>query len=154
MQFIRYANVSRGGRLVGLLVNYSMSGTTPQWLWAVQWPYVVNMYQGLVWGFQCCALLSISKIMRLVWLSVWCTRTRQTKISESACPNFYKFRRNLSRVHGNFEAQNKVLEPSIIIINYFIFNYCLLQLIVKSWYYTRISNKDLTGECDKKNMWN
>ena len=27
----------------------------------------------------------------------------------------------LSRAHGNFEEQNKVLESSIIIINYFVF---------------------------------
>jgi hypothetical protein len=36
----------------------------------------------------------------------------------------------LSRTHGNTEVQNKVLEPSIIIINYYIivrahFNYAI-----------------------------
>jgi hypothetical protein len=30
----------------------------------------------------------------------------------------YKFRRLLWRTYGNFEVQNKVLEPAIIIINY------------------------------------
>ena len=34
-------------------------------------------------------------------------------------PQFSKdFEEILSRVHGNFEEQNKVLEASIIIINY------------------------------------
>jgi len=32
----------------------------------------------------------------------------------------YKFRRILLRTYGNFEEQNKVLEPTIIIINYCI----------------------------------
>ena len=32
----------------------------------------------------------------------------------------YKFRRNYFRAHGNFEEENKVVEPSINIINYSI----------------------------------
>jgi len=32
----------------------------------------------------------------------------------------YKFRRILRHTYGNFEAQNKVLEPAIIIINFCI----------------------------------
>ena len=34
------------------------------------------------------------------------------------------FEEILSRVHANFEEQNKVLEPSIIISNYFIIIIC------------------------------
>jgi len=34
------------------------------------------------------------------------------------------FKEILSRAHGNFEEQNKVFEPSIIIINNFIIIIC------------------------------
>jgi hypothetical protein len=62
----------------------------------------------------------------------------------------------LSRAHGNFEEQNKVLWPFvIIIIKYYSiiiithitilwYNYSIVQLL----YY--ISNKGLLEECDKE----
>ena len=48
----------------------------------------------------------------------------------------------LSRVHGNFEERNKVLEPSIIIINYCI--------IINAQYNYYISNKGLFDKCGKE----
>jgi len=40
------------------------------------------------------------------------------------------FRENLSHSHGNFEKQNMVLEPSIIIINY-----CIIIIVIISAHY-------------------
>jgi hypothetical protein len=48
---------------------------------------------------------------------------RAGKIFEGACPKMYtKFKEILARVHANFEKHSKVLESSIIIINYCIIN--------------------------------
>jgi hypothetical protein len=62
------------------------------------------------------------------------------------------FKETLSRAHGNFEEQNKVLEPSIININYCIiinayYNYIIN---VKDNYYT--SNRGLPEECDMEEV--
>ena len=41
------------------------------------------------------------------------------------------FEEILSRAHDNFEEQNKVLEPYIIIINYLIIKYCIINAYYK-----------------------
>jgi hypothetical protein len=46
-------------------------------------------------------------------------RAGQANLSDGAC-RVYKFRRNSFACPRNFEEQNKVLETSIIIINYMI----------------------------------
>ena len=57
----------------------------------------------------------------------------------------------LSRVHGNTEKQNKVLDSFTIIINYCIilinayYNY-----IINVYYNYYITNKELLEECDKE----
>jgi hypothetical protein len=53
------------------------------------------------------------------------------------------FEEILSGAHENFEEHNKVLESSIIIINYFI--------IINAYYNYYISNEVLLEECDKDN---
>jgi hypothetical protein len=59
------------------------------------------------------------------------------------------FEEILSLAHGNCEEQNKVLEFSIIIINYctFIINthYCIINV-----QYNYISKEALLEECDKE----
>jgi len=64
----------------------------------------------------------------------------------------YKFRKKiLSRVHGNFEEQYKILESSIIITNYYIiiinvyYNY-----IINALNDYRIVNKGLVQKCDRE----
>jgi hypothetical protein len=48
---------------------------------------------------------------------------RDGKIFEGACPKLStKFKEILACAHGNFEEHNKVLESSVIIINYCIIN--------------------------------
>jgi hypothetical protein len=57
----------------------------------------------------------------------------------------YKFKIILSRAHGNFEMQSKVLEPSIIITNYCI--------IISNTYFNYTINaqyKGLIEECVRK----
>jgi hypothetical protein len=62
------------------------------------------------------------------------------------------FEEILSRVHRSFKTQNKVLESSIIIIDYCIiinnayYNY---NCIINSQYNNYISNAGLLKECDK-----
>jgi hypothetical protein len=58
----------------------------------------------------------------------------------------------LSSAHGNFEEQNKALELSIIIINYYIIiiiiaHYNYTTNAYYNWY---ISNIDLIEECDQE----
>ena len=53
---------------------------------------------------------------------------------------------------GNFERHSKILEPSTIIINYYIlinthYNY---NYIIIAQYNCYISNKDLLKECDRE----
>jgi hypothetical protein len=60
------------------------------------------------------------------------------------------FDKILSRTNGNFEEQNKVLEPSTIIYCNIIsacYNY---NCIINSQHNYHISNTDLLEECDKK----
>ena len=63
----------------------------------------------------------------------------------------------LSWAHGNFEEQNKVLETSIIIINYCTiiinayYNYnCIINAQYTSYIIYLVSNKGLVQECDKE----
>jgi len=58
--------------------------------------------------------------MRLIWLSVLCARAGQAELLKALAQIVYKFRRNFSHAHGQFEEQNKALEPSKIMINYWI----------------------------------
>jgi len=53
---------------------------------------------------------------------------RTGKLSEVACPIFFKFEKILSHAHGNFEEQNQVLESSIIMINFSIIMYIIIIL--------------------------
>jgi len=53
------------------------------------------------------------------------------------------FEEILSLANGNFEEQNKVLEPFIIMINY------LCICIINALYNYYICNKGLLEECDK-----
>ena len=54
--------------------------------------------------------------------------------------------------HGNFEKQNKVLESSIIIINYciIIHAYYNYNCIINSYYNYYLSNTGLVEECNKE----
>jgi hypothetical protein len=51
---------------------------------------------------------------------------------------------------GGFEDENKVLEPSIIIINYCIIIQAYVNYIVNVQYNYSIANKGLFEECDKE----
>jgi hypothetical protein len=56
-----------------------------------------------------------------------------------------------SPAHWNFEEQNKVLEFSIIMINYYIviiIAYC--NYTINAYYNCCISNKSLIEECDQE----
>ena len=57
------------------------------------------------------------------------------------------FEEILMHAHGNFEEQSKVLEISIIIINYCIIDAHYSSVINASCHYY-ISNKGLLEECD------
>jgi hypothetical protein len=46
----------------------------------------------------------------------------------------YKFLRNLSRAHGGFQEQKKVLEFPIIIINYCIIVVIIIIIIINAYY--------------------
>jgi len=65
------------------------------------------------------------------------------------------FEEILLRAHGNFEEQSKVLEISIITINYCIIiidAHCISVINASCHYY--ISNKGLLEECDmEKKNW-
>jgi len=56
-------------------------------------------------------------------------------------------------VRGNFEEQNKALEPFIIILNYriiIIINACCNYVTINAQYMYCIPNKGLPEECDKR----
>ena len=57
---------------------------------------------------------------------------RLANISQVQCPNCLSthFEEIISRAHGNFEVQNKALEPSVIIINYCIILKFIGQCII------------------------
>jgi len=74
------------------------------------------------------------------------------KIFEGACPKLStKFKEILARAHGNFEEYNKVLQSSIIIINYCIIisTYYNHTINAESNYYISY-NKGLLKEFDKE----
>ena len=58
----------------------------------------------------------------------------------------------LSRVHVNFEEENRVLKTFMVIINYYITinAYYNCNCIINAWYNYYISNKGLLDECDKE----
>jgi hypothetical protein len=63
------------------------------------------------------------------------------RLAKGRAPKFsINFEEILSRSHGNFKKQNKVLEPSIIIINYFIIIIIIIIIIIKG----------LLEACDKE----
>ena len=55
-----------------------------------------------------------------------CARTDLADFLRALAQTAYKFQKILSRTHGNFEDQNNILEPSIIII---IINYCIIMYV-------------------------
>jgi len=56
----------------------------------------------------------------------------------------------LSRVHGNFEKRNKVLQSSTITINYRVFIITAYYNYTINWYNYCISNTGLMEECYKE----
>jgi hypothetical protein len=61
------------------------------------------------------------------------------------------FEEIISHGHGNFKMQNKVLESSIIIINYgLIIINAYYNYIINAYYNYYVSNKDLLEECGKE----
>ena len=80
---------------------------------------------------------------------------RRTFLKEGA-QIYVKFEEILSRVHGNFDDQNKVLEPSITIINYcvIIINACYIYIVklMRSKIITIII-KASTWNAIRKKMW-
>jgi hypothetical protein len=58
------------------------------------------------------------------------------------------FEEILSRAHGNFEEQNKVLEPSIININYCIIINAYYNYIINAKDKYCTSDQGLPDECD------
>jgi hypothetical protein len=78
---------------------------------------------------------------------------RADKIFEGTCPKLStKSKEILARAHGNFEEHNKVLESTIIIINYCIINVsAYYNHIINAEYNYYISyNKGLLKEFDKE----
>ena len=73
------------------------------------------------------------------------------------------FETTLSRARGNFEEQNTVLEPSIIIVNNYIINgyyNCIVQLIHRysyysyhNYYYYTICMSSVTGISSRYFSW-
>ena len=70
------------------------------------------------------------------------------------------FEESVSRANGNFEEQNMILEPSIILISCIIIIMIMIIIIIINAYYNcnciinakynyYISNKDLLEECYK-----
>ena len=71
---------------------------------------------------------------------------RLAEIFEGACQILCKFPKKILRADRDFEEQNKVLEPSIIIIRYGI-------IIITAQYNYYISNKGHLKECKTNKMW-
>jgi len=109
-----------------------------------------------------CVILPFGVLNCMSWVVFLCPyeccgnsvsyRTVPANLFEGTCPNcLYTFQAFLLCADGNFEMQNKVLEPSIIIINCcIIISNAYYNGIINSRYNCYISNKCLLGECNKE----